>query len=70
MKKIAIMNVLVVLAVVISLISLFALRPATQEEENSFQQILDQRHINACYTPWPPALVKNSTTEELSGFFL
>ena len=65
----------VVLSVVAILIAIFAINrgPNTlepQQDKATFDQVLEDDQLTACYVVWPPSVVKDPDTGELSGLII
>ncbi|MBR9698929.1 amino acid ABC transporter substrate-binding protein [Candidatus Woesearchaeota archaeon] len=59
-----------VLAIVLAVFSLFRAPEAGIEEEDTFAKIMKNDELAVCYIPWPPSIVKDPNTGELSGFLI
>ncbi len=71
MKKSSIAIILSSIAIIIVLITLFGgSNKSPQLEKTTFEKILEKDEITVCYMPWPPSVIKDPNTGELSGFII
>lgn len=70
-KKYARYAILSVAAIVLSIASLFGTRgsatPAASTEADTLAKIQSTKKMDVCYAVWPPAVIKDAATGELSG---
>lgn len=69
MKDIVI-TLIAIVAVVIALIALITTPQTLELEPTTFEKIVDEGKLTACYVPWPPSVIKDPDTGEVSGFLI
>ena len=63
--------VLAVIAIIIAIIAVTRVPEVTVEEkESTFDRILKEDKLTVCYMVWPPSIIKDPDTGELSGFLI
>src|SRR3989344_7629146 len=71
MKQDYIILVISLIAIVLSLYAIFQ-SPNVEEisEQSTLTKILDSDEITVCYMTWPPSVIKDPNTGEVSGFIV
>ncbi len=59
-----------IVAVLIAVVALITTPQTLELEETTFQKVIDKGELKACYVPWPPSVIKDPDTGEVSGFLI
>jgi len=65
-----ILIVLVIISLVIGGIGLTKTSAVPENKKSTFDKIMESKELGVCYVPWPPSLIKDPNTGELSGFLI
>lgn len=71
MKKDYAIVIISVIAIIVALFALFRAQIGIAPlEKSTFDNILEKDEITVCYMTWPPSVIKDPNTGELSGFII
>src|SRR3989338_1289159 len=71
---VGIVNIILIISIIAIILSLYAIlhTPNVEEisEQSTLTKILDSDEITVCYMTWPPSVIKDPNTGEVSGFIV
>jgi len=70
MKKSSILVIIMITILVATVLGLFRTVPAKTKELPTFDKIMETDKLALCYMTWPPSIIKDPNTGDLSGFII
>lgn len=61
---------LTVLVLLLAVIGLFKTTNTQENQQSTFDTIMQTHELHACYIPWPPSVIKDADSGNLSGFII